>query len=97
MKSWPRMKTMRKTDLSSSANGNKDETFVSMGTDLAALAALMRRRRFTATWSCQPMNVILPDSLLMKDGESTLLYTSADCTAKENRMWCWSYFRARKH
>ncbi|KAL3091976.1 hypothetical protein niasHS_005926 [Heterodera schachtii] len=56
----------------------KDETFVSMGTDLA-LAAVMRsqkRKIYGNMDRVNPLNVVLPDALLMKDGESTLLYDS---------------------
>ncbi|KAL3074822.1 hypothetical protein niasHS_014267 [Heterodera schachtii] len=56
----------------------KDETFVSMGTDLA-LAAVMRRQKrkiYDNMDRANPLNVVLPDALLMKDGESTLLYDS---------------------
>ncbi|KAL3108992.1 hypothetical protein niasHT_012554 [Heterodera trifolii] len=56
----------------------KDETFVSMGTDLA-LAAVMRRQKrkiYGNMDRVNPLNVVLPDALLMKDGESTLLYDS---------------------
>ncbi|KAL3085933.1 hypothetical protein niasHS_008975 [Heterodera schachtii] len=56
----------------------KDETFVSMGTDFA-LAAVMRRQKrkiYGNIDRVNPLNVVLPDALLMKDGENTLLYDS---------------------
>ncbi|KAL3122852.1 hypothetical protein niasHT_008765 [Heterodera trifolii] len=56
----------------------KDETFVSMGTDLALTAVMRRQKRkiYGNMDRVNPLNVVLPDALLMKDGESTLLYDS---------------------
>ncbi|KAL3086292.1 hypothetical protein niasHT_040084 [Heterodera trifolii] len=58
--------------------GTKDETYVSMGTDRALEEVMRRQKRkiYGNMDRVNPLNAVLPDTLLMKDGESTLLYDS---------------------